>query len=227
LKFLNLDYEMNPRILWIAHERANSPPFVTNLRNKGYEVAVTSTGVEALSKLDELQPDIAVVNAASMHTSGVRICHSLHTASNNLPILLIAEEDSHYSKDSYADVILKLPFTSRKLVNRIKPLLPSDGENCIRSGLILLDLERKRVRCHRRESSLTPRLTSLLQIFMEHPDEVMERDDLFRNVWETEYTEDTRTLDVHISWLRKAIEEDPRNPVLLVTIRGVGYRLNK
>ena len=62
---------------------------------------------------------------------------------------------------------------------------------------------------------------------MEHPDEVMERDDLFRNVWETEYTEDTRTLDVHISWLRKAIEEDPRNPVLLVTIRGVGYRLNK
>jgi DNA-binding response OmpR family regulator len=61
---------------------------------------------------------------------------------------------------------------------------------------------------------------------MEHPGEVIKRDQLFRKVWQTDYVEDTRTLDVHISWLRKKIEEDPQNPQLLKTIRGVGYRLD-
>jgi DNA-binding response OmpR family regulator len=67
---------------------------------------------------------------------------------------------------------------------------------------------------------------ALLSAFIDQPGEVISRDQLFRNVWKTNYTGDTRTLDVHISWLRQAIEEDPRNPKLLVTVRGVGYKLN-
>jgi len=93
-------------------------------------------------------------------------------------------------------------------------------------GLIRLDTERRRVRCQGREARLTPRLAQLLQILMEHPGAVVERAQLFRQVWKTEYTEDTRTLDVHISWLREALEEDPRHPQFLKTIRGVGYRLD-
>jgi DNA-binding response OmpR family regulator len=77
-----------------------------------------------------------------------------------------------------------------------------------------------------KEERLTPRLTSLLHLFMLHPGEVLERDDIFRQVWKTEYIDDTRTLDVHVSWLRQAIEEDPRKPRFLKTIRGVGYRLD-
>jgi DNA-binding response OmpR family regulator len=93
-------------------------------------------------------------------------------------------------------------------------------------GSIRLDLERKRVRCQGREAFLTPRLVHLLHTLMQHPGEVIDRKQLFREVWNTEYTGDTRPLDVHISWLRQAIEEDPRKPHILKTIRGVGYRLD-
>jgi DNA-binding response OmpR family regulator len=93
-------------------------------------------------------------------------------------------------------------------------------------GPVRLDLENKKVRCYGRETRLTPRLTQLLKTLMEHPGAALERQWLFREVWKTEYTGDTRTLDVHISWLREAIEEDHRKPRLLKTIRGIGYRLD-
>ncbi|MCZ7552982.1 MAG: helix-turn-helix domain-containing protein [Anaerolineales bacterium] len=82
------------------------------------------------------------------------------------------------------------------------------------------------MRCQGREATLTPRLAQLLKMLLEHSGEVIERDELFRQIWHTEYTLDTRTLDVHISWLRQAIEEEPRKPRFLKTIRGVGYRLD-
>ena len=123
-------------------------------------------------------------------------------------------------------MVLKLPFTIRKLLNRITPLLPGDGQHMLHLGHIRLDLERKRVRCQGREARLTPRLTHLLEVLMQHAGEVVERQQLFKEVWETDYTVDTRTLDVHISWLREALEEDPRHPQYLKTIRGLGYRLD-
>ncbi|MFN2151678.1 MAG: winged helix-turn-helix domain-containing protein, partial [Anaerolineales bacterium] len=88
------------------------------------------------------------------------------------------------------------------------------------------DLEHHQVRCKESEARLTPRLASLLEMLMRRPNEVITRDELFRKVWETDFTDDTRTLDVHISWLRRAIEEDPRKPKYLKTLRGVGYRLD-
>jgi DNA-binding response OmpR family regulator len=114
----------------------------------------------------------------------------------------------------------------QKLSNRIKPLLPGDGNNVIQVGSIHLDIERRRVRCLGKNAKLTPRLVALLEILMEHHGEVVEREQLFKKVWETDYTGDTRTLDVHISWLRRAIELDPLKPKFLKTIRGVGYRLD-
>jgi DNA-binding response OmpR family regulator len=82
------------------------------------------------------------------------------------------------------------------------------------------------VRSLGKSTKLTPRLVTLLQMLMEHHGEVVERETLFKKVWETNYTGDTRTLDVHISWLRRAIELDPEKPKFLKTIRGVGYRLD-
>ena len=82
------------------------------------------------------------------------------------------------------------------------------------------------MRCLSKNSKLTPRLVALLHILMDHHGEVVEREHLFKKVWETDYTGDTRTLDVHISWLRRAIELDPLKPKFLKTIRGVGYRLD-
>jgi DNA-binding response OmpR family regulator len=144
-----------------------------------------------------------------------------------LPIVLIASANPlSTDTDNCANVVLTLPFTYRKLLNRIVPLLPGDGGNMLHVGPIRLDIEHKRVRCQGREARLTPRLVHILRLMMQHPGEVLERANLFREVWVTEYTADTRTLDVHISWLRQALEEDPRKPQFIKTIRGVGYRLD-
>jgi DNA-binding response OmpR family regulator len=218
--------EMKAKILWIEGRRTVGPPFVPGLRKKGYEIETVSTGKEALSRLPDVDPDLVVLNAASMRSPGSRICQSLKESANGVPVLVISEPELKSTQEICANVILKLPFTTRKLVNRIKPLIPGDGEDLIKAGPIRLDTERKQVRCEGRQSSLTPRLTHLLRIFMEHPGEALERERLFREVWSTEYTGDTRTLDVHISWLRRAIEEDARKPKFLKTIRGVGYRLD-
>lgn len=217
---------MKPKILWIEGKRAQGPSFVSALRKKDYWVETFSTGSAALERLLEVDPDLVVVNAASMRTSGRRICTDLHERLNGLPIVLILGEEQPLAGDLPVQVVLKLPFTARKLFNRIVPLLPGDGSDQLHVGPIRLDLERKSVRCQGREGQLTPRLARLLEVLMQHPGEVVERKQLFCQVWNTEYTGDTRTLDVHISWLRQVLEEDARKPQFLKTIRGVGYRLD-
>ena len=212
-------------ILIIEGRHAEIPSFANDLQKKGFNVGTAKSGGEAISHLDKTCPDLVVVNAASLRSSGVRICQSLRDKNEKLPIILILEGNSTVGKDS-ADVILNLPFTVQKLANRIKPLLPGDGKNVIQAGPIRLDAEKRRVRCLGKNAKLTPRLVALLQILMDRHGEVVEREQLFKQVWETDYTGDTRTLDVHISWLRRAIELDPLNPKFLKTIRGVGYRLD-
>lgn len=217
---------MKARILWIEGKRAESPSFVPALRKKDYLVEVVSTGSAALARLLEVDPDLVVINAPSLRTSGRRICRDLHERMSTLPIVVILSPEQVFTGENCASVVLRLPFTIRKLFNRITPLLPGDGQQMLHVGHIRLDLERRRVRCQGREARLTPRLTHLLQVLMEHAGEVIERQQLFKEVWETDYTADTRTLDVHISWLREALEEDPRHPQYLKTIRGLGYRLD-
>jgi DNA-binding response OmpR family regulator len=218
---------MKVRILWVEGKRAESPPFAPNLRKKGYLVEVVSTGSEALTRLKDYDPDLIVVNAASMRTTGKRICQSLSDKSNGVQVVIISSpENLKQAEDGCANVSLALPFTTRKLLNRITPLLPGDEEQILHVGPIRLFLDRKLVRCQGREATLTPRLAHLLRVFMEHPGEALEREQLFKEVWNTNYTVDTRTLDVHISWLRQAIEEDPRKPRFIKTMRGLGYRLD-
>jgi len=212
-------------ILIIEGRHAEIPSFASDLQKKGFNVETAKSGTDAISRLKNISPHLIVVHAASLRSSGVRICQSLLNKKKKLPIILILDENKSVSKDS-ADVILNLPFTVQKLSNRIKPLLPSDEKFVVRTGPIHLDTEKRRVKCLGKNSKLTPRLVALLQILMDHHGEVLEREHLFKKIWETDYTGDTRTLDVHISWLRRAIELDPLKPKFLKTIRGVGYRLD-
>lgn len=220
---------MKAKILLIEGKRTDRPSFVTGLTRKGYQVESVPNGAEALKQLESFSPDLIIVNAASMRTSGKRICQSIRSHSRSMPIVLIAEAQNSESieKEDLADVILSLPFTLQKLMNRIRPLLPAEQKDLLQVGGLQLDPVQRWVRIGNRQTSLTPRLVTLLKILMEHPGEVVERGYLFSTVWDTKYTEDTRTLDVHVSWLRRAIEDDPRNPVYIKTIRGVGYRLDK
>lgn len=217
---------MRANILWIEGKRADSPSFVPGLRKKDFEVNIVATGSAALSSVGELKPDLVVVNAASLRSSGTRIVRAIRAQQNGLPIILIASQGQVVSEDIPANVVLTLPFTVRKLVNRIAPFIPGEGAEVLHAGNIHLDLGRKKLRCRDKEIKLTPRLTRLLQILIENQGEVVAREVLFREGWNTEYTGDTRTLDVHISWLRQALEEDVRNPHYLKTIRRVGYRLD-
>ncbi len=213
-------------VLVIEGNRADSPNFIPAIRRKGYRVEVVRSGKEALQNSPSIHPDIVVVNAASLRTNGKRICSTLRKALSGCPIILIHSSGEIYNGGMEADVVLVLPFTARKLINRIRALAPEKINKTLKAGPIFLDLERNMVQCEGRQSRLTPKLTQLMEAFLRHPGEVLEREHLFTSVWQTEYLGDTRSLDVHISWLRQAIEENPRNPKYLITIRGVGYRLD-
>ena len=161
-----------------------------------------------------------------MRTSGRRICQSIRQQFSGLPITLVLATKMPEQDKFEADVVLVQPFTLQKLLNRIRPLLPVEPRDVVTVGPLQLDLEQRMARLDNRQARLTPRLVVLLRTLMEHPGEVIERKALFSQVWDTNYTEDTRTLDVHMSWLREALEDDPRHPVYIKTVRGVGYRLD-
>lgn len=219
--------ELKTKILWVEGRWTSNPEFVPVLRKKGYEVETTSNGKSALVQVAKSEYDIVIVDAASMRSSGKRICQSIRERVNGMPIMVISDPKNPLEKQvSCANTVLLLPFTSRKLVNRIQPLLPADEDRMIKAGPIRLDVDGKQVKCGGKKTTLTPRLIRLLKMLIDHKGDVVEREELFKKVWRTNYTGDTRTLDVHISWLRQALEKDPKKPKLLKTIRGVGYRLD-
>ena len=217
---------MKAKILLVEGKRADHPSYESGLVRKGFQVEIATSGAGAVARLSENTHNLVVVDASSMRTSGKRICQAVRQQAPTLPIVLLVHDASDAQDRKTADVILVQPFTLQKLVNRIRPLLPVEHKDFIQVGPLQLDPEQRRVRCQDRQNRLTPRMVALLKILMEHPGEVLERTSLFSQVWDTDYTEDTRTLDVHISWLREAIEIDPRHPQYLKTIRGVGYRLD-
>jgi DNA-binding response OmpR family regulator len=213
-------------LLVIEGKHSDNPAFVPALLNKGFSVELAFNGGDASTRLSNgYAPDVIVVNAASLRSSGKRICQALKEKKPKTPILLILDPGQEVDT-AVADTVISLPFTAQKLINRIRHLLPEDGKNSIHAGLLRLDVGKRMVSCQGKRSRLTPRLVGLLKVLMERQGEVIDRKDLFSKVWETDYTEDTRTLDVHISWLRHAIEVDPDHPRVIMTVRGVGYRLD-
>jgi DNA-binding response OmpR family regulator len=215
------------RILWTGKRRADIPAFVPNLEAKGYKVVFVSTGKDALNQLnDKKKPDVVVIDAASMRTTGSRICKSINAEHPSVPLILINSPDNLPTNEIVADIQLVHPFTIRKLENRIIPFTPSDGNNILKLGPIRLDLDLQVVRCNENEEHVTPRMAALLKMLINKKGQVVERETLFKKIWKTDYIEDTRSLDVHINWLRKIIEKDPEDPQLLVTIRGKGYKLD-
>ena len=215
----------NIHILLIEGKRPDRNSFLPGLTKKNFSVETVSSGSAALQRIGERLPDLIILDAASMRTSGKRICTALKEQAPAVPIILILDATAP-ANDSPADVVLRLPFTLQKLLNRMKPFLPQEQKNVLRAGPISLDLKKRSVRCLDHQAVLTPRLVRLLKELMDHAGQVIEREVLFSRVWETQYTGDTRTLDVHISWLRQAIEDDPRHPRFIKTIRGMGYRLD-
>ena len=213
-----------PRVLLIERNNKTCPSLAPALQRKGYQVIRADRVETALQRVNGRRPDIVVLHAASLRTSGARLAARLRRRLNGTPLILVPAQGRRPSGDC-ADAVLEPPFTARKLLNHIHRLLPPAPEEELRAGPIRLDVARRVVRCHGRCTRLTPKLAALLRLLMLRRGTVVSRAELMRRVWRTDYLGDLRTIDVHVSWLRRAIEEDPRSPRHLVTVRGVGYRL--
>ncbi|NPV56517.1 MAG: response regulator transcription factor [Anaerolineae bacterium] len=217
---------LKAKILLIEGKSAERPSFNFGLTRKGFLVDSVHSGAAALAHLKEESPHIVLLDSASMRSNGRRICSSVRKTAPDIPLIVVIEPEDEDPARIDADVILMLPFTLQKLLNRIRPLLPNDSKHLMHAGPFSLDVDQRMARCGKRQVKLTPRLVTLLKMLMEHSGEVIDRNELFKFVWDTGYLGDTRTLDVHISWLRQFLEEDPRRPRYIKTVRGVGYRLD-
>lgn len=187
---------------------------------------MAASGKQAISLASMVEPEIIILNAATMRTSGDRICSSLRDhADDDVPIILIRKENSNHHGESAADLVLRMPFTARKLMNRIQRFIDDQEGETIQAGVLKLNLKSLVLTSPNGEKRLTPKMAALLELFIRNANEVLTRNVLMQEVWETDYMGDTRTLDVHIRWLREAVEKNPSKPKYIITVRGVGYRL--
>jgi len=192
-----------------------------------YQVLLARSGKQAVEHIENNMVAAVVLDAASMNTSGERICERLRTYLPSTPIIHVCLPESVPIRSS-ADVSLTMPFTIRKLTNSIERLLKVSAVNeghILRCGPFVLNPEKRVLLTHDDEIALTPKQASLLELFFRRPNEVLERGWLMKQVWDTDYVGDTRTLDVHIRWLRCALENGAGKPHYLKTVRGRGYRL--
>lgn len=212
-------------MLLVETRRRNVLSFASPLAQKGFQVVIEHSVSAAVSRASEFVPDLTILDAASMRAKGSRMCRRLRNSVDGSRIILVVRDDKCSDLTCGADVILEQPFTSRKLVNAARRLLPTTDGEWLVAGLIELNVSEMRVRCRGREVRLTPKSSQLLHVLMSNAGNVVTRKELIKRVWETDYLGDTRTLDVHINWLRCAIEKEPRRPQLLKTVRREGYYL--
>ncbi len=212
------------KIILIEGKQTDHPSFFLSLQKKGFNVEITSTGNAAIEKIREEVPMILLIDAASLRTTSNRIVYRIKQICPELPIILIIDETQRDKNISAkADLVMILPFTVQKLLNRIKLFEPSKKAALRKVGDLTLDLEKNCINVNHRITAVTPRVSKLLNLLMERPGEVVPRKELFRELWDTDCLDDMRSLDVHIQWLRKAVEDDPKKPKYIKTFKGVGY----
>ncbi|NLE45960.1 MAG: response regulator transcription factor [Chloroflexi bacterium] len=210
-------------ILLVGGRRSAAEHFVPMLEERGLGVVTAHTRRDALTCVNQMGPDAVVLDKPSVRFDPARFCSALRQGSD-VPVLMLITQDDQIDRAVGARGHLRYPFTERKLVSRIDRLIPDPDDEVLRMGDIVFSVKQQSVIYSARETHLTPKQARLLEIFMRHPGEVLTRAYLMKQVWDTEYLGDTRTLDVHIHWLRKAIEDDPKSPTHLLTLRRRGYR---
>ncbi|MBN1179477.1 MAG: response regulator transcription factor [Anaerolineae bacterium] len=213
-------------ILLIEGHSLGQRSWAPTLLDKGYAVSVAHTRRDSQARLGSASPSLIIVDSRALRFDALRFCNGLRSDGNDVPLLLIVPEGAEVVQDASVDVCIREPFTSRKLLNRVKRLLPAQSDKVLEVGGVALDLEQRVVNGPTINQRLTPKQARLLEIFMRHPGQVLTRSFLMKQIWETDFVEDTRTLEVHIHWLRRAIEANPARPVYLTTVRGVGYRFD-
>jgi DNA-binding response OmpR family regulator len=189
---------------------------------RGDEVVVTHTPGKAPTLAVADWPDLVIVNACSGFLDLKEICLALDETQLEFPRLIVSADEAHNNMSN--ELFLFIPYSSRQLTQRINKAIGDQNNRFARIGNIIVDSLKRNVKCSDRVEHLTPKECTLLYLLMEHADEALNRGTIMKEVWETDYLGDTRTLDVHIRWLREKLENDPSHPQFIITVRGVGYR---
>lgn len=212
------------KVLLIESESAGSNSIEPDLLERGDEVITAHNPRKAPSLAMGHWPDLIVLNACAGALNVDEVCQALDETQLDLPRLVVSSDVAY---DHTSDgVHLSAPHSSRQLSQRIKKAIGNQTDRFLRVGDITLDRLKRQVQRSGRAAHLTPKEFKLLYLMMQHADQVMNRGTIMKEVWETDYLGDTRTLDVHIRWVREKLEDNPSRPRYIITVRGVGYRFS-
>ena len=221
------------RVLVVEDEESFSDALSFMLRKEGFEVGVVGDGNRALEEFDRQGADIVLLDIMLPGLSGTEVGRELRTRSA-VPIIMVSAKDGEIDKvvglELGADDYVTKPFSSRELVARIRAVLRRRGDDeeistsTIESGPVRMDVDRHVVTVRGQQVPMPLKEFDLLEVLLRNSGRVLTRGQLIDRVWGSDYVGDTKTLDVHVKRLRSKVEEDPANPVHLVTVRGLGYR---
>lgn len=229
-------------VLVVEDEPSFAEALIVGLGREGFAVTVSSDGADALRRVDEIQPDLVLLDVMLPTMSGIDVCRAIRLKSR-VPIIMVtakgSEVDTVVGLEVGADDYVTKPYRLSELVARMRAVLrrsesrPDVGgvveantTEAIEVGDIFVDVDRHEVLVRGRSEHLPLKEFELLALLMENAGRALPRDVLIDRVWGSDYVGDTKTLDVHIKRLRGRIENDPKNPTRIVTIRGLGYKFH-
>ena len=235
------DIGQTNRILIVEDEELIREMLVVALEGEGYDVITASDGRAAIEYLkscednsEEPSLELVLLDLMLPQINGLDICRFLRHRGNSVPILMLSakgtETDRVLGLEVGADDYLTKPFSMRELVARCRALLRRQRLSALPQASVLkhkditLNAQECRVIVRGEEISLSPKEFRLLELFMSYTRRVWSREQLLDQVWGPDFVGDSKTVDVHIRWLREKLEEDPSHPEYIVTVRGFGYR---
>ena len=221
------------RILVVEDEESISQPFAEALRRAGFEAVVTGTAAGALELAASEEPDLVMLDLALPDGDGRDVCRELRRRSD-VPIVMLTARGTEMDKivglELGADDYVVKPFSAAEVISRIRAVLRRSGtrdgapEKPVRVGEVELDPAARIARLGGAELDLSRKEFDLLAALMRQAGRVVKREDLMSEVWDTNWFGSTKTLDVHIGWLRRKLGDDPAHPRYIETVRGVGFR---
>ena len=227
----------NEKILVVDDEEHISELISYNLISNGYKVIIANNGIDAIKLAIEEKPSIILLDLMIPGKDGYDVCKEIRNYKEirNTPIIMLTAKSEEVDKilglELGADDYITKPFSVRELLARVKAVLRrfsiiQEDDGTLEFGDLTVNFEKREILVNGNKLELTLKEFELLEILIKNRGKILTRDTLLDRIWGYEYIGETRTVDVHIRYLRKKIEEDDKNPKLIETIRGVGYRFN-